>query len=49
MEHNFFRSLVLTIFVFSMLQWIYIILRILVNNVNMGTPFTMQFRSFLSG
>lgn len=36
---RFFRSLVLTVGVFSFLLWLYIVMRIVFNDVDVNTPF----------
>ena len=42
---RFLRALVLTVGIFAFLAWFYIILRIVFNHVDVGTPFIDHFPS----
>jgi hypothetical protein len=43
MANRFFRSFVLTTAVFSMLLWLYVVTRAVVNGANLNTPFIDAF------
>ena len=46
MTRYYLRSFVLTTALFSMLAWLYVVLRIVINGVDMSTPFIDAFPIF---